>query len=334
MPSLDDSVAGAPRPRVTVHASAPVELCWALHAALKEEFRLEHPALRAMYDEHPELLARAASFWVDDASPGLGFLELLVLAHEGGELFAVDLVGLFSKLEGLCSQSQPHLSLASESVSDRRIVINRLARLRRSARLRQSYRSLLEAKWSACGPTWHQVGRRAVERVCADKRDQLARGAQWPELTRIEWECEAGEILPRLVAGVTPDGELAVVPAYFTHKSMLFDLPGLVVMGVRADTSDAESRARTESLARRLKTLADPTRLAMVDHLVRGPSTVSELARHFGIAQPTASNHVKLLRDAGLVSDVRVAGQRQLVLDPDSVGDLVDHLRAMLEPTV
>ena len=112
--------------------------------------------------------------------------------------------------------------------------------------------------------------------------------------------------MPRLVAGVTPDGELAVVPAYFTHKSMLFDLPGLVVVGVRAEPSDAESRARTQSLARRLKTLADPTRLGMVDHLVQGPSTVSELARHFGIAQPTASNHVKLLRDAGLVTDVRV----------------------------
>ena len=135
-----------------------------------------------------------------------------------------------------------------------------------------------------------------------------------------------------LVASVTPEGELAVVPAYFTHKSMLFDLPGLVVMGVRADATEAESRARTTALARRLKTLADPTRLGMVDLLVRGPSTVSELARHFGIAQPTASNHVKLLRDAGLVTDVRVGAQRQLTVDPGVVEDLLDHLRAVLDP--
>ena len=67
---------------------------------------------------------------------------------------------------------------------------------------------------------------------------------------------------------------------------------------------------------------------------MKGPSTVSELARHFGIAQPTASNHVKLLRDAGLVTDERVGSRRQLTLDPTSVGDLVDHLRAILEPTL
>jgi DNA-binding transcriptional ArsR family regulator len=330
MPSLDDAAAAPPEPRVTVRASAPVELCWALHAALKQDFRDGHPALGALYDEHPELLERAASFWDDAASPGLGFLELLVLAHEGDELFSLDLGGLFAKLDVLATQTQPHLSLGSESTTDRRVVIDRLARLRRSARLRRDYADLLEAVWGAIGPTWQRQGRRAVETVCADKRDQLARGAQWPELTRLE--CDIGDLLPRLVAGVSPDGELAVVPAYFTHKSMIFDLPGLVVVGVRADVSGAESRARTESLARRLKTLADPTRLGIVDHLVRGPSTVTELARQFGIAQPTASNHVKLLRDVGLVTDVRVGTRRQLAVDPSTVEDLLEHLRTMLVP--
>ena len=318
-------------PRVTVRASGPVELCWVLHAAQKKEFRDAHPALGAMYAERPELLEQAATFWDDDASPGLGFLELLVLAHEGDELFAVDLGGLFSKLDGLGSRAQPHLSLASESATDRQVVIDRLGRLRRSRRLRQSYGDLLESVWSAISPTWEQWGRRAVETVCADKRDQLARGAQWPEITRIE--CDIGDLLSRLVAGLGDEEELTVIPAYFTHKSLIFDLPGLVVVGVRADPSGAESRARTESLARRLKTLADPTRLGIVDHLVQGPSTVSELARHFGIAQPTASNHVKLLRDAGLVVDVRIGSRRQLALDPATVGDLVDHLRAMVVPS-
>jgi DNA-binding transcriptional ArsR family regulator len=331
MPSLDNAVARR-GPRVTVRASAPVELCWALHAAQKKEFRDAHPALRALYAEDPELLDQAATFWDDDASPGLGFLELLVLAHEGNELFAVDLGGLFSELDALASRTQPHLSLASESASDRQVVIDRLARLRRSRRLRQSYCDLLQSVWSAIGPTWLQWGRRAVETVCADKREQLARGATWPEITRIE--CDIGDLLSRRVVGLGDEEELTVIPAYFTHKSLLFDLPGRVVVGVRADPSGAESRARTESLARRLKTLADPTRLGIVDHLVKGPSTVSELARHFGIAQPTASNHVKLLRDAGLVTDVRVGSRRQLMLDPTTVGDLVDHLRALVEPTL
>ncbi len=332
MPSLDDATTTRSGPLVTVRASAPVELCWALHAALKPEFRLAHPALQTLYDEHPELLEQAASFWDDDASPGLGFLEFLVLAYQGDALFAVDLGGLFSELDTVSSRTHPHLPLASESATDRQIVIDRLARLRRSPRLRHSYGALLESVWSAVGPAWQQWGRRAVEAVCADKRDQLARGAQWPEIIRIE--CDIGDLPARLVRALGTDGELAVVPAYFTHKSLLFDLPGLVVVGVRADPSGAESRARTQSLARRLKTLADPTRLGIIDHLVQGPSTVTELARHFGIAQPTASNHVKLLRDAGLVTEVRSGSRRELELDPATVGDLLDHLRAVLEPTL
>ena len=112
---------------------------------MKKEFRDAHPALGALYAEHPALHERAAGFWDDDASPGLGFLELLVLAHEGGELFAVDLGGLFTKLDTLASKTQPHLSLASESATDRQVVIDRLARLRRSRRLRQSYCDLLQA---------------------------------------------------------------------------------------------------------------------------------------------------------------------------------------------
>ena len=331
MPSLDNAVA-RPGPRVTVRPSATVELCWALHAALRKEFRDAHGALAALYDEHPEVLERAAAFWDDAASPGLGFLELLVLAQEGDELFAVELGGLFAKLDALASAAHPHLVLASESATDRQIVIDRLARLRRSRRLRQSYCDLLQAVWDGIGPTWQRWGRRAVETVCADKRAQLARGAQWPEIARTE--CEAGDVLSPLVGALDEDGELTVIPAYFTHKSLIFDLPGLVVVGVRADPSGAESRARTESLARRLKTLADPTRLGIVDLLVKGPSTVSELARQFGIAQPTASNHVKLLRDAGLVTEVRIGSRRQLALDPTTVGDLVGHLRTMLGPTL
>jgi DNA-binding transcriptional ArsR family regulator len=330
MPSLDDAVTAPSRPRVTVQGSAAVELCWTLHAAVKQEFRTNHPALGALYDEHPDLLEQVAGFWHDDASPGLGFLELLVLAYEAGELFSLDLGNLFAQFDERASMAQPPLSLASESASDRAIVLDRLARLRRSRRLRQSYLALIQAVWDAAGDTWQQVGRRAVEAVCADKREQLARGAQWPEITRID--CDV-DLITRLVAGVSSDGELAVVPAYFTHKNLLFDLPGLVVMGVRADVTDAESRARTHALARRLKTLADPTRLGMVDHLVRGPSTVSELARRFGIAQPTASNHVKLLRDAGLVTDVRVGNQRQLTLDPVVVEDFLGHLRGVLDPS-
>jgi DNA-binding transcriptional ArsR family regulator len=331
MPWLDDAAFTSPGPRVTVRPSSPVELCWVLHAALREDFREGHPALRALFEEHPALLEQAAAFWQDGASPGLGFLELLVLAHQSDVLFDLDPGELFSNIDGPAFPSSTPLSLTSESEADRLVVVDRLARLRRTKRLRHDYATLLDAVWAAVGPTWERTGRRAVEAVCVDRREQLARGAAWPEIARSE--CDIGDLVSRLVAGLGPDGELCVVPAFFTHKGLVFDLPGLVVVGVRADPASPEGQFRTQLLARRLKTLADPTRLGIVDQLVSGPRTVTELARHFRVAQPTVSNHVKLLRDAGLVTDVRVGSRRQLALDPATVGELLDHLRAMLAPT-
>lgn len=51
--------------------------------------------------------------------------------------------------------------------------------------------------------------------------------------------------------------------------------------------------------------LSDPTRLMMIYALGEGPRNVTELASELGVAQPTASRHLKILRDRGLVYTVR-----------------------------
>jgi ArsR family transcriptional regulator len=51
--------------------------------------------------------------------------------------------------------------------------------------------------------------------------------------------------------------------------------------------------------------LSDPTRLLMVYALAEGPHNVTELAADLGVAQPTASRHLKILRERGLVYTVR-----------------------------
>ncbi|MGH7733632.1 MAG: ArsR/SmtB family transcription factor, partial [Gemmatimonadales bacterium] len=123
---------------------------------------------------------------------------------------------------------------------------------------------------------------------------------------------------------------VAVVPAFFTHKGLLLDLPGTVLVGVRADTTGAEARARTELLARRLKAVSDPTRLAILDALRRGSGTVTELAAAFALAQPTVSNHIRVLREAGLVSDERQGNRRRLVVRGEAADELVAGLRDVL----
>ena len=60
---------------------------------------------------------------------------------------------------------------------------------------------------------------------------------------------------------------------------------------------------QTESLAERLKAIADPTRLRMLDLLAQQPEPicVCDLTPQFPQNQPTISHHLRLLRDAGLV---------------------------------
>lgn len=51
--------------------------------------------------------------------------------------------------------------------------------------------------------------------------------------------------------------------------------------------------------------LSDPTRLMMIYALGEGSHNVTDLAGELGVAQPTASRHLKILRDRGLVYTVR-----------------------------
>ncbi len=51
--------------------------------------------------------------------------------------------------------------------------------------------------------------------------------------------------------------------------------------------------------------LSDPTRLLMLYALAEGPHNVTELANELNVIQPTASRHLKILRDRGLVYTVR-----------------------------
>lgn len=54
-----------------------------------------------------------------------------------------------------------------------------------------------------------------------------------------------------------------------------------------------------------LKALADPNRLAIIEHLTRGEACVCELLELFSVTQPTLSHHMRILSEAGLVSGRR-----------------------------
>jgi DNA-binding transcriptional ArsR family regulator len=71
-----------------------------------------------------------------------------------------------------------------------------------------------------------------------------------------------------------------------------------------------------------INALGDPTRRAIFELLADGPRPVGELARHLPVTRPAVSQHLKVLKAAGLVTD-RAEGTRRLYqLDPDGVGAL------------
>lgn len=59
------------------------------------------------------------------------------------------------------------------------------------------------------------------------------------------------------------------------------------------------------SCASLLKVLADETRLAVVERLLTGPKHVGEINETLGVEQSLLSHHLKVLREAGLVTSVR-----------------------------
>ncbi|HEV3377058.1 MAG TPA: metalloregulator ArsR/SmtB family transcription factor [Thermoleophilaceae bacterium] len=65
--------------------------------------------------------------------------------------------------------------------------------------------------------------------------------------------------------------------------------------------------------------LADPTRRAIFEQLARGPRAVGELAAEFPVSRPAVSQHLRVLKDAGLVTDRPDGNRRLYAVDPRGV---------------
>ena len=77
-----------------------------------------------------------------------------------------------------------------------------------------------------------------------------------------------------------------------------------------------------------LLALADPTRRQVFEHLREGPRAVGELAAEMPVSRPAVSQHLKVLKDAGLVADQAQGTRRVYYIDPNGLGALrswLDH---------
>ena len=65
--------------------------------------------------------------------------------------------------------------------------------------------------------------------------------------------------------------------------------------------------------------LADPTRRGMVERLVRGPATVSELSRPLDMSLPGVLQHLQVLEASGLVRSEKAGRVRTCRIEPDAL---------------
>ncbi len=72
--------------------------------------------------------------------------------------------------------------------------------------------------------------------------------------------------------------------------------------------------------------LADPTRRAILERLVKGEASVGELAAPFAMSLPAISKHLKVLENAGLIARGRDEQWRPCLLTAGPLKDAVDWL--------
>jgi DNA-binding transcriptional ArsR family regulator len=72
--------------------------------------------------------------------------------------------------------------------------------------------------------------------------------------------------------------------------------------------------------------LADPTRRAILERIGQSPAAVGEIASGLPVSRPAVSQHLKLLKEAGLVTETAAGTRRIYRIDPRGLGAMRDWL--------
>src|ERR1700690_3314021 len=78
----------------------------------------------------------------------------------------------------------------------------------------------------------------------------------------------------------------------------------------------------------RFAALGDPTRRAIFERVAASPCAVGELARAMPVSRPAVSQHLRILKDAGLVTETAQGTPRIYRLDPRGIAAMRDWLDA------
>src|SRR5580698_4425216 len=85
---------------------------------------------------------------------------------------------------------------------------------------------------------------------------------------------------------------------------------------------------RSKAAVAALEALGDPTRRAVFERLSRGASAVGDLAANLPVTRAAVSQHLRVLKDAGLVTQVAQGTRRIYRIDPRGIGAMREWLDA------
>jgi DNA-binding transcriptional ArsR family regulator len=312
------------RSPIRVAPSAALELMWLIHFsgashanpefALLEELRQRHgPELRKVWGDHPQYSS-----------------EMLVLAHRSGTMLDLDLKRFFNRLDASISDQSPLPSLRSESASERELISERLDRLRSDAALRKRYVDVLQALWSDVLDDWEGAGLAAVAAEAQKWARALESGTPYRELLRVQHIWPPRPETDTFADAAEAEGNLIMTPSWFGGHISVLEFDGLVYVGRGIQIGEPSLKQVATQVSSHIKALADPTRLAILLRLAREPASVTEIARQFGLSQPTVSAHVQVLREAGLLEEKTIGRSAQLSASEEGLRRMFAHAEESL----
>jgi len=80
-------------------------------------------------------------------------------------------------------------------------------------------------------------------------------------------------------------------------------------------------------LKQQILALGEPTRFAIFERLERGPLAVLQIAKGLPVSRPAVSQHLKVLKEAGLIRDQKAGNRRLYRLNPAALGEMRDYFQ-------
>jgi DNA-binding transcriptional ArsR family regulator len=304
MPALSESTG----PAIRVAPSAPLELMWAIHfAAATHEHDAAFATLEAARLKFGE---RLRGLWDDGVTQYSA--ELLVLAERAGAMLDRDVKRFFNHIDVAIADTAALPPLRSESAGEIEVVSTRLERLRKDAQHRSRYLTLLSEVWASVEPEWITRGRASVDTEARRWAKELSEGMPYRRILEVTQLWGGRPQLDGIADTAAAEGRLIMNPCWFGGKIHILDLGGGFFVGRGFRSNEVGYRRVAADVSANLKTLAEPTRLAILLRLAREPASVTEIARQFDLSQPTVSAHVQLLREAGLLDEKTVGRSAKL----------------------